>query len=348
MTLATSLPERIESVEQLDDLLSDPSPALVETLSKTRGDVAVLGVGGKMGPSLARMVARALAVAGNRRRVYGVARFTRPELRAELETAGVTPVTCDLLRPDQVDGLPDADTVIAMTGLKFGTRDNASQTWATNCLVPGYICRRYGRARMVAFSTGNVYPYRSVIEGGSREDQGLAPVGEYAASAVGRERVFEYFSREMAVPVVLIRLNYAQECRYGVLVDIARRVHSVEPIDVTTGAFNVIWQGDANDFALRAIDLASVPARPLNVTGPETVGVRAVAHSLGERLGRAPVIVGSESPDALLGNASECFRQFGYPRVPLNRMLDWVADWVGRDMPLWDKPTHFETRDGRY
>ncbi len=343
-----SRPSAVADVGQLEELLSTPGPELVAEAARWEDGLLVLGAGGKMGPTLCRMAARALAAAGRSQRVVAVSRFSDPQARAALEAAGVQTISCDLLDPQAVASLPDCRHIVFMAGRKFGSTGAEAATWATNAYLPGLLAARFPHARWVVFSSGNVYPLVPVLSGGCTEADPPAPVGEYAQSVLGRERIFEHFSRTLGTPVTLIRLNYAVELRYGVLVDVAQAVAAGEEVDVTMGHVNVLWQRDANEYALRAFSLCQSPPAILNVTGPETVSVRWVAEELGRRLGRAPRIVGQEAPTALLNNAARCFRLFGYPRTTLGEMLDLVADWVGRGGVTHGKPTHFQTRDGRF
>jgi nucleoside-diphosphate-sugar epimerase len=341
------LPASVDSVDVLDDLLSQPTPAVVEAL-KSPGDLVILGVGGKMGPTLALMAAHASQQAGTGRRIYGVARFSNRELPAWLEARGIQPVTCDLLDPRQIEKLPDAALVVAMPALKFGSSSRPGDTWAVNCWLPANICQRYSASRIAAFSTGNVYPLTPIARGGSVESDPLSPVGEYAASCVGRERMYDYFSRASGTPVSILRLNYACELRYGVLVDLARQVLAGEPIDVTMGAVNVIWQGDANAIALASLAHAASPPFVINIAGPETLRVRELCEELGRLLGKTPAFTGVESADALLSNAGLSHGLFGPPRVGIPLLLQWIADWVKSGGLLLDKPTKFQVRDGKF
>jgi nucleoside-diphosphate-sugar epimerase len=340
--------EVLETEEQLDERLSRPTPELIEDLARLPGDLVILGVGGKMGPTLARMARRAADEAGDRRHVIGVSRFSEPGLQEELEAAGVETITCDLLDRAAVARLPDAPNVIFMAGRKFGSTGDEARTWAMNAYVPALVAERYRDARIVVFSSGNVYPLVPVASGGATEECPPAPIGEYAQSVLARERVFEYFSRVHGTPMVLLRLNYAIDLRYGVLLDVAQRVAARMPIDLTMGHVNVIWQGDANAIALRALTLCESPPKVLNVTGPETISVRWLASEFGARLGIQPVFEGCEAATALLSNAARCFKYFGYPTVPLAQMIDWVAHWVKIGGPTLSKPTHFEQREGRF
>jgi nucleoside-diphosphate-sugar epimerase len=349
MTAAALSQAGPQDVEQLEDLLSEPTPEVVRTLGGLDGDLIVLGVGGKMGPSLARLARRASDEAGVHRRVIGVARFSSPGLEGWLQAHGVETVRADLLDPAQVQALPDAPNVVVMTGMKFGSSGQEHLTWAMNSHLPGLVCTRYCRNRIVAFSTGNVYGLTPVRFGGSVETDLPRPIGEYAMSCLGRERMYEHFSRTLGIPTALLRLNYANELRYGVLVDVAQKVLAGEPVDVTMGHFNALWQGDANAMALCAFRHLASPPLVVNLAGPELLSVRRVAEEFGRLLGKAVTIHRRrESLDAFLSNAQLSHRLFGYPRVPVQQLMHWIADWLRRNGPTLGKPTHFEVRDGRY
>jgi nucleoside-diphosphate-sugar epimerase len=344
-----AIPETIRDVDQLDQLLSAPTQGVVDTFSRLEGDVIVLGVAGKMGPTLAWMARRAFDAAGRRdRRVLGVARFSEPQGESWLRDRGVETIRCDLLDPEALARLPEVPNVVSMFAMKFGSTGQEYQTWAMNSFLPGLVARQYRRSRIVAFSTGNVYGLAPVSAGGSREPDAPRPVGEYAMSCLGRERILEYFSRTLGIPMALIRLNYAAEMRYGVLVDLGRKVQAGAPIDLSMGYFNVIWQADANAAVLRAFDHVAAPPLVLNVAGPETLSVRQVAGRFGARFGRPVELRGAEAPDALLSNAERCVRLFGPPRLKAGELIDLTADWLTRGGQTLDKPTHFEARDGRY
>lgn len=336
-------------VVELEDRLSAPSPAAIGALRGIRGDVVVLGAGGKMGPSLARMAARARQAGGAPGRVVAVSRFGDAAVRSYLDDHGVHTITADLLDPRAVDSLPDAAAVFFLAGTKFGTGAAAARTWAHNAVLPGLVAARYRGVPTVVFSSGNVYPFVPVGDGcGAAEDTEPAPVGEYAWSVLARERIFEHFAITAGTPVLLFRLNYAAELRYGVPVDVALKVLAGEPIDLTTGHCNVIWQGDANAMALASLGLAEAPAAVLNVTGPETIAVRDLALRFGERFGKEPRFLGVEAGTALLSDAGRAHRQFGPARVPLDRLVAWIADWVSAGGPTRGAPTHYEVRDGRF
>lgn len=338
----------IRTEEELEDLLSQPSEADACAMARMEGDLLVLGVAGKMGPSLARRAVRACEKAGVRKRVTGVARFSDAGTRAHLESWGIETIAADLLAPGALAALPDAPNVVFMAARKFGSTGNEGLTWAMNTFLPGLVAERYRNSRIVAFSTGNVYPLTPVLHGGPTEDSPVGPVGEYAQSCLGRERMFDHFSRQYGTPVTLLRLNYAVELRYGVLVDIGRKVFARCPVDLRMGHANVIWQGDANSVCLRSFELCASPPALLNLTGPELVSVRWAAKRFGERFGIEPVLENSESETALLSNASRCQRLFGYPTVSVEQMIDWIAEWIAQGGSTLNKPTHFETRDGKF
>lgn len=334
----------------LERLLSEPTPALVADLSQVEGDILVLGAGGKMGPSLAQLAARALAA--SRRtpggQVVAVARFSDPEIRERLADAGVRTIGADLLDPRALAQLPDAPNVIYMVGQKFGTTGDAARTWAINAWLPGAVAERFARARIVAFSTGNVYALSSVEGPGPSESDDPAPVGEYAQSALARERVLEFFSRKNGTPMAILRLNYAIEPRYGVLRDIAERVRHGEPIDLAMGWVNVIWQRDANAIALRSLLHSDTPPFVVNLTGRPAVSVRHLSEQFGARFGVAPRFQGREAPTALLSNAARMEQVFGAPDVQVEQMIEHVAAWMDAGGHSLGKPTHFESREGRF
>jgi nucleoside-diphosphate-sugar epimerase len=339
------LPDRFDSVEAMEDLMTAPSEALIVDLARTPGDIMVMGVGGKMGPTLARMAKRAAPD----KKVIGVARFSEKGVREQLTKAGVETIAADLLDRAALEKLPKAANVVFMAGRKFGAAGNVPLTWAMNVQVPAMVAEIFKAARIVAFSTGCVYPFVPVESGGATEDiPPIPPPGDYATSCVGRERMFEYFSAEHGTPGRLFRLNYAIDMRYGVLHDIGRKVRDGETIDLTMGHANVIWQGDANAVALRCLAHATTPTTPINVTGPETFEVAGVAGEFGKLLGKTPRLMGKPAPTGWINNAARMVKEFGAPSVPLQQMIAWTADWLARDMTTHNKPTHYEVRDGTY
>ncbi len=350
---APPLPDTPADEQELDELLSRPRAETVAALGACSGDVIVLGAGGKMGPTLTRLVARAAAKADRQngrppRRVVAVSRFSSASARHALEAAGVDVVSCDLLDRNAVARLPDADNVVFMAGQKFGTAGAPATTWAMNTVVPAICAERYAGARIVAFSTGNVYPLTPVGHSGARESDAVGPIGEYAASCVGRERIFELAADRTATRVAIVRLNYAIDLRYGVLTDLAVKVLRGEPIDLRMGYVNVIWQGDANRIAVECLERASAPPFVVNLTGRDVLSVRDLAKRLGGRLGRQPVFTGEEAPDALLSDTRLMTSTFAPPEIPLDGMVAWVASWVGDGRPLLGRPTHFEERAGKF
>ncbi len=342
------MPEPPRTEAELDELLSEPRDATVAALRECPGDIVVLGAGGKMGPTLARMAARAAAQAGDHRRVIAVSRFSSRAARTALEEHGVETVRCDLMDRDAGAALPDAPNVIYMAGQKFGTREAPSRTWISNVVVPAICAERYAAARIVAFSTGNVYPLVPVSSGGAKETDPTDPVGEYASSCVGRERVFEHFAETRGTRVAVVRLNYAIDLRYGVLTDLATRIVDGTPIPLAMGHVNIIWQGDANRATLELLPHAASPPLVMNITGADVLSVRELATTLGIRLGRPPIFEGAEQPDALLSDTSRMRALLDEPSMNTATMLHWVADWVGAGRPLLGKPTHFEQRDGSF
>jgi nucleoside-diphosphate-sugar epimerase len=316
--------------DAIDPWLATPPPAVIASVKIHTGDYAVLGVGGKMGTTTALMLVQALRAAGRDAKVYGVSRFSRPEVRTQLENWGISTIACDLAEPDQVEALPDAANVLYLAGQKFGTSGAPEDTWLQNTVVPGFVARRYRAARTVAFSTGCVYPFAPVDGPGCNESAPVAFLGDYASSCVGRERVFTHYAKRFQTPLTLYRLNYAVELRYGVLVDMATRILQGEPIDLTTGWLNLIWQGDAVDRAIRCLDLATPQPTVMNVTGPEKLSVRDLATRLGQRLDREPVFTGEPAPTAWIADASASMEALGPLQVGLEQILDWTTDYLTR------------------
>lgn len=338
----------IRTETELEELLTKPSPADTEALAQIDGDILLLGAGGKMGPTMARRIRLASDLAGKDRRVIAVSRFSNSNARESLESHGVECVSCDLLCRESVDQLPSSPNVLYLVGRKFGTSDRTDLTWAANTIAPTYVAHRFREARIVVFSTGNVYPLRTMAEGGCDEQVAMEPHGEYAISAVGRERVFEYFSRQFQTKTLIVRLNYAVDLRYGVLVDIATRVFQREPVNVSVPYFNVIWQGDANSYGLRALLHCESPPRVLNVTGERVMSVRETANWFGARFGLAVEFCGVENDRSLLSDASRCFQQMGRPDIDEWQLCEMVASWIehgGRSLNL---PTKFDVASGRF
>ncbi len=398
MTTSTH-PDRIATERELDELLSRPTPEVLDLFQRLQGDIVIIGATGKIGPSLTAMAVRAREAAGGTQRVFAVARFSDPASADALASLGAEPIACDLLDPAAVARLPRAPNVLYLAGMKFGTAGEPDRTWAVNALAPARVAEHYRGTRIVAFSTGCVYPLIPVALGGSREGDALTPLGEYANSCVARERILQWCSRpsdehqndrttgatlkphavrglgvrgpdtpkrqtapleggtpsererekpRTATPMVLLRLNYAVELRYGVLVDLATTIRAGESVDGTMGHVNVIWQGDVNAFSLRLLEHAACPPRPLNVTGVQTLRVRDLAEAIAQRMGLPVRFAGEEAPTALLADASRCAELLGEPPTPIERVLDWTAAWTAAGGPTLGKPTHFQTRDGRY
>lgn len=341
------LPETIENEAALEEVLTRPSPALVEAVRALHSPLVLLGAGGKMGPSLAMLARRAAQAAGRDLEITAVSRFSDPATRLALEAHDIHTVSADLLDPHALDQLPAGGDVIYLVGLKFGTAQNPAATWAVNTLAPERACSRYRGCRIAALSSGSLYPLTPVSAGGADETHPLTPLGEYANACVARERIFEYCSHRDGTPLALLRLFYAVDMRYGVLVDLAQKVYQGKPVDLSMGHVNWIWQGDANELILRSLALASAPPQAYNLTGP-VCSVRALALRLGELMDREVTFSGSEAPTALLGSPARLNAALGAPGTPPERVLGWVADWTRRGGRLLDKPTHFETRDGRY
>jgi len=342
------LPQLIEKESALKDLLAQPSDALVKMMKEIEGDILILGIGGKIGPTLGRMAINAIHEAGVDKRVTGVSRFSNQQLKEELEEYGIKTITCDLLDEEAVQSLPMEKNVIFMAGRKFGTQGNQPLTWAMNNIVPANVARNFPESRMVVFSTGCVYPFVDNSRGGYTEQDIPDPVGEYSNSCLGRERIFEYYSNLNHTPICILRLNYAIDLRYGVLCDIASRIWNDNPVDITVPRFNVIWQGDAAKQTLLSLQQAKSPSNILNITGPENLFTREVALKMGELLEKEVRFAGEEGEKALLNNAQRAAELFGYPSVPVSKMIQWTAHWIRIGGVLWDKPTHFEVNDGRY
>lgn len=335
-------------LSQLEREILAPSAALTEDIKRINGDIMLLGVGGKMGPSMAQLAIRAIQEAHADKKVIGVSRFSNGTLRDELEALGVETIACDLLNRAELEQLPQVPNIIYLAGHKFGTTGNEDFTWAMNTYLPGMVAEYFKASRIVAFSSGNVLPFVSVNSGGVSEEQTPEPIGEYAQSCLGRERIFQYFAKKNNTPILVYRLNYAVDFRYGVLVEIAKAVLEEREIDITTENVNVIWQGDANEIALRSLLHCESPAKILNVTGPEILSIRWIAQRFGEILEKTPRFKGIAAPSALLNNASECHRLFGYPKTSIREAIDITAKWLTEGGELWNKDTHFQERGGKF
>ena len=344
----SNYPEKITDVAELEEMLSSPTEASVKMFSEIEGDIMFLGIGGKIGPILARMAKRACDRAGVEKRIYGVSQFKSDQQRKQIEDIGIETVRGDLLDINFIKTLPKAKNVFFLAGMKFGSEDNISLTWAVNSYMPALIADYFKESNIVAFSTGCVYPPVPVESGGSLETDPPLPVGEYAQSCLGRERMFEYGSKKHKTKVCLIRLNYAVELRYGVLVDIATKVKNQESIDLSMGYFNVIWQGDVNDVVLRSLEICDSPAKILNITGEEILSVYEVALVFGRLFNVIPKFINEEAKTALLNNAEQTFQLFGRPKVSTQQIIKWIADWISEGRETLGKPTHYEVRDGKY
>lgn len=338
----------MHTVEELDIKLSEPSERLIEDVTKIQGDIMILGLGGKMGPSLAKLLKNAIEKTGKSKRVMGASRFSNETMYSELTDFGIECHKVDLLNGGGLNDLPDAENVIYMAGNKFGTAGNEHFTWAMNAYLPGRIAERYKNSNIVVFSTGNIYPFMPIESGGATESVRPSPIGEYAQSCLGRERVFEHFAIKNSTKMLLYRLNYALDLRYGVLLEVAKRVISEKPIDLSMGHVNVIWQGDANEYAIRSLLHCEFPVNKLNVTGPETISVQWLAEQFGEHFGKKPIFKNRPAETALLNNASQSFELFGKPFVSLNEMIKMTVEWVKSGGKEISKPTHFQERKGDF
>lgn len=325
-----------------------PSLQLLDDIAKIEGDILILGAGGKMGPAMAKLAKEAIDKAGLTKKVIAVSRFSDIEAEKELNNHGVETIKADLLNKKELEALPEVPNVIYLVGHKFGTVGNEPYTWAMNSFLPGLVAEKFKSSRIVVFSSGNIYPLTPVSQGGATESTSASPVGEYAQSCLGRERIFEHFSKTNNTPMLIYRLNYANDVSYGVLLEIAKSVYEEKPVDLTMGNVNVIWQGDANEIAIRSLLHCTTPANILNVTGPETISVRWIASEFGELFNKKPKYIGEEAPEALLNNASKCFKLFGYPRVSLSQMVELVGHWLMEGGKTKDKPTHFQEREGKF
>ncbi|WP_299530562.1 hypothetical protein [Ulvibacterium sp.] len=338
----------IETISELEEKLSQPSTRLIADMEEIEGDIMILGLGGKMGPTLAKLAKRAVDEAGVDKKIMGASRFSNKGLYQELTDFGIQCIPMDLLDDKALLRLPDAKNVIFMAGNKFGTLGNEHFTWAMNAYLPGRISEKYKDSDIVVFSTGNVYPFVPVESGGATEKVEPSPVGEYAQSCLGRERIFEHFSIKNGTKMLIYRLNYALDLRYGVLLEIAKAIASKKPIDLSMGFVNVIWQGDANEYAIRSLLHCGSPAKKLNVTGPEVIAVQWLAEEFGKLLGKTPIFKNRPSETALLNNSAQAYELFGDPSVSLEAMIQWTAHWVKTGGEQLGKPTHFQERKGNF
>lgn len=336
------------SVHSLYEQLLQPSNDLIADIAKLNGDILILGVGGKMGPSMAKLAKQAVDIAGVKKKIIGVSRFSEKGLQNELNEFGIETIAADLLKEEQLQLLPEVENVIYLAGTKFGTKGNESFTWAMNAYLPGRVAEKFKHSRIVVFSTGNVYPFTPVDSGGAAEECLPNPIGEYAQSCLGRERIFQYFSSKNNTPILIYRLNYANDVSYGVLVEIATSVKGEKPIDLSMGHVNIIWQGDANEIAVRSLLHCEAPAKILNVTGPKTVSVKWLAEEFGKMFGKSPKLINEEQPTALLSNAAKAIQIFGEPKVSLKQMIEVIGEWMKQGGKTLNKPTHFQERKGQF
>ena len=334
--------------EKLNQMLTTPSEGLIRDVKRIDGDIMILGAGGKMGPTLALLIKNAIKEAGIHKKVIAVSRFTDEFAVKLLKDHHVETISADLMADGSLESLPEADNIIFMAGRKFGTDGQECLTWGMNAVLPSRASSRYRNSNFVVFSSGNIYPMMPCYSGGATEATPPGPVGEYAMSCLARERVFEYSASAYGTKVFLYRLNYAVDLRYGVLYDIASRILQRKPVSLVTPCFNCIWQGDANEFAARGLLRASNPVTRMNITGPELVSVQYVAKKLGDALGIKPIFEGEETGVALLSNSAKCLETFGYPRVSLDTMIEWQAQWLTEGGRTLSKPTHFEERNGKF
>lgn len=334
--------------EKVDDFLSVPSPGVIATVAQTPGPFLILGAGGKLGLHLCSMLRASLTQLGRTDRVLAVSRFTTLRDRTDFESRGVETCPCDLTDATGLAALPDAPTVFFLAGVKFGTATAPNLLHAVNVELPARIAARFRNSRIVAFSSGCVYPFVTAASGGATESTPASPIGDYAASCLAREEAFAAAALLQGNPIALIRLNYSVEFRYGLLVDIAKAVLAGHPVDVTTGHVNVIWQPDALAHCIQSLELAGTPAVPVNITGPDTLAVRDLAERFGVLLGRPAIITGTEANTAWLNNAALSHHRFGLPATPVDTMMQWIAAWLLNDGETWGKPTGFQRRDGRF
>ena len=338
----------MKDLQTLEQELTKPSLALIEDIKKIDGDIMMLGIGGKMGPSMGKLAVDAIKAAGISKKVIGVSRFSDEKAKLALRALGIETITCDLLNDAELQALPDAKNIIYLAGNKFGTTGKEGFTWAMNAYLPGRVAEKYKKSNIVAFSSGNVLPFVPVTSGGVSEETTPEPIGEYAQSCLGRERVFEYFAQKNQTPTLIYRLNYAVDFRYGVVMELAKSVLNGKEIDLRTENVNVIWQGDANEIALRSLLHCQAPAKILNVTGPEILSIKWIANQFGNIFNKEPKFIYEAEGTALLNNASECHRIFGYPKVTIREIIDITATWLQQGGDEFGKATHFQERGGKF
>ncbi len=338
----------MKDLRELTEIMTKPSARLIADMEKIQGDILILGAGGKVGPSLSILAKRALQAAGSKAEVKAVSLVFDQQMEELMQEYGVQKIQADLSDPQALEKLPDAKNIIYMIGRKFGTWADQALTWQINSMIPVDVCRRYADASIVVFSTGNVYGTKPILHGGFCEEDQPEPIGEYAQSCLARERVFEFFSGKNQTQVLLFRLNYAIDLRYGVLYDIAKAVYEERPVNLAQGVFNCIWQGDVCEYALRSLLRTACPPAKLNVTGPETISIRWAAEEFGKRFGKQPLFEGTEGSESLFSQTTKLNREMGYPNVSLGEMIDWTAEWIKAGGTVIQAPTHFETTDGKY
>lgn len=335
--------QQINTETQLIDQMTTPSNAVKDAVAKIDGDILILGIAGKMGPTLGELLVRAGAS-----KVIGVSRFSNPADQDDLNARGITTQKCDLLDDKALQALPDAPYIYLMAGHKFGATGNEALTWAMNTMLPGKVLQRFPKSRIIYVSSGNVYKYTPVTSSGATEADPVEPIGEYAMSRLGGERLAEFYSQQQNTPLSIVRLFYATELRYGILIDIAQKIYSQTPINLAMGHVNQIWQGDANAYLAQMFPLCNSPANIINMTGKNVLSVRELSTALGEKMGITPIFEGTESDNALLGDATKMFDQLGTPQIPIDTIVNWVAHWVTHDGKTLGKPTKYESRTGKF
>lgn len=334
--------------QRLHEILCEPSDRLVEDMKRLDGDIMILGAGGKMGPTMSILAANAFRKGGIKHKVYAVSRFSDATVRKELEESGVQVISCDLEKADEIAKLPEVKNIVFMVGRKFGTDGGEALTWGMNAAVPVLVLERFHGSNFVVFSSGNVYDLPEASSGGSLETDKVRPIGEYTQSVLARERMFDYYAKKYGTKSLIFRLDYAIALEYGVLADIAKKIVDGKSLSVANSCFNCIWQGDANEYALRSLLLVENPPKRLNVSGPEINGVKSTALKLARLLGKEVTFEGEPCSNAYLENCGECHKLMGYPRVTIDMMIEYQAQWILDGGEYINKPTHFEERKGSY